>query len=72
MILLEKKRILFIIGMVFISVFTYFFTITNNEKIVQTASLPVANKVVVLDAGHRSEKMREHNLQMVQLKQIQT
>lgn len=56
MILLQKKRILFILSMVFISVFTYFLGTNNLNKTVQTVSLPVTNKVVVLDAGHRAEK----------------
>lgn len=55
MILLEKKRILFILSMVFISVFAYFLSIGFNNKTVQTVSLPVSNKVVVLDAGHGGE-----------------
>lgn len=55
MILLEKKRILFILSMVFISVFVYFFKFGFNNKTVQTVSLPVSNKVVVLDAGHGGE-----------------
>ncbi len=55
MILLEKKRILFILGMVLISVFTYFFSVGFKNETVQTVSLPVSNKVVVLDAGHGGE-----------------
>lgn len=55
MILLEKKRILFILSMVFISIFAYFLSIGFNNKVVQTVSLPVSNKVVVLDAGHGGE-----------------
>lgn len=52
MILLRKKRILFVLTMVFISIFTYFFSTSYLEKTIQTVSLPVTNKVVVLDAGH--------------------
>ena len=52
MILLPKKRILFIILVVFVSVFTYFLGTENSNKTLQTVSLPVTNKVVVLDAGH--------------------
>lgn len=55
MILLEKKRIIFILSMVFISVFTYFFGIGINNKTIETVSLPVTNKVVILDAGHGGE-----------------
>ena len=58
MILLRKKRILFILSVVSVSIFTYFFSVSNLQKTVQTVSLPVTNKVVVLDAGHRTEKMR--------------
>ena len=52
MILLRKKRILFIMTMVFISIFTYFLGANYNKNTMQTVSLPVTNKVVVLDAGH--------------------
>ncbi len=52
MILLPKRRILFIVLVVFVSVFTYFLSAENLNKTVQTVSLPVTNKVVVLDAGH--------------------
>ncbi len=71
MILLRKKRILFIITMIFISIFTYFLGINYNKNTVQTVSLPVTNKVVVLDAGHRTEKMQEHNRKMVVQKVLQ-
>ena len=71
MIILPKKRILFIILVVFVSVFTYFFSIENLNKTIQTVSLPVTNKVVVLDAGHRTEKTKGHHLKMVQQKRIQ-
>ena len=39
--------------MVFISVFVYFFSI-NKDQTIQTVSLPVTNKVVIIDAGHGS------------------
>lgn len=71
MILLPKKRILFIILVVFVSVFTYFLSTENLNKTIQTVSLPVTNKVVVLDAGHRTEKMKERHHKMVRQKQTQ-
>lgn len=71
MILLPKKRILFIILVVFVSVFTYFFSTENLNKTIQTVSLPVTNKVVVLDAGHRSEKIEVRHLKMELQKQTQ-
>ena len=37
--------------MVFISVFVYFFSL-NTDQTIETVSLPVTNKVVVIDAGH--------------------
>ena len=53
MILIQKKRIIFVLSMVFISVFVYFFSV-NTEQTIETVSLPVTNKVVVIDAGHGS------------------
>lgn len=52
MILLEKRRILFVVSMVFVSFFSYLFAVTYNKETIQTMSLPVTGKVVVLDAGH--------------------
>lgn len=52
MILLEKRRLLFVISMVFVSLFS---ALTYNKETVQTMSLPVTGKVVVLDAGHGGE-----------------
>lgn len=52
MILLEKRRLIFVVSMVFISLFTYLFTVSYTKDTIQTAGLPVTNKVVVLDAGH--------------------
>ncbi len=54
MILLQKKRLLLVLSMVFVSVFVYFFS-NNESKTIQTVSLPVTNKVVVIDAGHGGE-----------------
>ena len=51
MILIQKKRIIFVLSMVFISVFVYFFSL-NTDQTIETVSLPVTNKVVVIDAGH--------------------
>lgn len=52
MFVLSKKRLILITSCIFISIFTYMLSIQKNEAI-QTVSLPVSNKVVVLDAGHR-------------------
>ena len=53
MIILQKKKILLCIGLLMISLLvggTY--RATKEEKTIQTVSLPVSNKVIVLDAGH--------------------
>ena len=52
MILLQRKRILLVIFFVFISIFTYMLGTNRVYNAVQVVSLPVSNKVVVLDAGH--------------------
>ena len=55
MIVLNKKRIMFIITNIFLAIFVFIFT-TDNMKIqqdyVSTVSLPVSGKVIVVDAGH--------------------
>ena len=51
MIVINKKRITFIFFMLFLSIISAF---VNNKKvnIVPTSSLPITNKVIILDAGH--------------------
>lgn len=51
MIIINKKRILFIIMLILISTFTYSIN-TKKENTISTSSLPVSNKVIILDAGH--------------------
>lgn len=51
MIVLNKKRITFIVLSVFVSIFT-FIMITEKKEMVPTVSLPVSGKTVIIDAGH--------------------
>jgi len=53
MILLQKRRIVLVLTCVFVSIFTYFLGSTKYKESIETVSLPVTNKVVILDAGHR-------------------
>lgn len=50
MIILRKNRILLVSFLVFVSVFT--FILANNKQTIETVSLPVSNKTVIIDAGH--------------------
>lgn len=52
MIVLSRKRILTVILCLCISMFTFLFMTQNKNETVETVSLPVTGKVVVLDAGH--------------------
>lgn len=52
MIILSKKRIVFLGSMILLVMFTFTFFIGNTEKSVETVALPVSNKVIVIDAGH--------------------
>lgn len=59
MIILTKKKILYVIGIITMFIFAYMVTgynVSNSNKkeieAVQTVALPVSNKVIVLDAGH--------------------
>jgi len=54
MILLSRKRLFIILSCVALSITTFlFFTSNANLQTVETVALPVSNKVIVLDAGHR-------------------
>ena len=50
MIVLSKKRILFIMLAVVVAVCIP--SIRKNNDIIEATALPVSNKVIVLDAGH--------------------
>lgn len=52
MIILSKKRIILVTGMVMIAMFAFVFQTASVKKSVQTVALPVSNKVIVIDAGH--------------------
>ena len=54
MIVLNKKRISIILSAIFISLFTFLFVSEKNinNSTIQTVSLPVSGKTIVLDAGH--------------------
>ena len=51
MIIINKKRIILILLVLFISVISFSLK-KGDEKVVSVSSLPVTNKVIILDAGH--------------------
>lgn len=52
MIILSKKRFGIITTILLISLFVFVFQVASSKQTVQTVSLPVSNKVIILDAGH--------------------
>ena len=52
MIILSKKGFGIITTILLISLFVFVFQVASSKQTVQTVSLPVSNKVIVLDAGH--------------------
>ncbi len=54
MIVLSRKKILSVLGGVFLLILVVAFIDITKPKIetVETVSLPVTNKVIILDAGH--------------------
>ena len=53
MLILNRKRIILMLSMVMVSVLAFtFYKADLNTKTVETVSLPVTNKVIVIDAGH--------------------
>ncbi|MBR1803143.1 MAG: hypothetical protein IJ777_04190 [Clostridia bacterium] len=52
MIILNRKRLVVAMSLIIISVFAFTFQIADHQQTVQTVTLPVSNKVIVLDAGH--------------------
>lgn len=52
MIIIRKKRLLFIASMLCVSLFIFSLSTYSSPKTVETVALPVSNKVIVIDAGH--------------------
>ena len=59
MVVLNGRKILFVLGIITMFVFTYVVTIANtnnvsknNNESIATVALPVNNKVIIIDAGH--------------------
>ncbi|MDO5557179.1 MAG: N-acetylmuramoyl-L-alanine amidase CwlD [Clostridia bacterium] len=52
MIVLNRKRLLAIASMVLVSLFVFACGLNVDNDTVETVSMPVSNKVIVLDAGH--------------------
>ena len=66
MIVLSKKRMVFIISTVMVSILSVGLAYkmpTANTK--ETVALPVSNKVVILDARAPEHQMREQKVKMV-------
>lgn len=64
MIVINKRRIAFIITCVFLSIFIFIFTkdsILEEKYFKETVSLPISGKIIVVDAGHGKpdERSRE-------------
>lgn len=53
MVILDKKRLATVASLIMVSTFVFVFQTAQVEQTVETVALPVTNKVIVLDAGHR-------------------
>lgn len=58
MIILQRKRIMLVIGTVFISIFSYLLGSSHMYETVETVSTPTTGKTIVLDAGHGRRRWR--------------
>ncbi|MBO5479091.1 MAG: hypothetical protein J6A04_05290 [Clostridia bacterium] len=58
MILLQRKRMMLVIGAIFVSIFSYLLGSSHMYETIQTVSLPVSGKTIVLDAGHGRRRPR--------------
>ena len=57
MIILSKKRLILITSMICVSLTVFLINNSLTEtQTVETVNLPVSNKVIVLDAGHRCSR----------------
>lgn len=56
MIIINKKRLITVSSLLLIAVFAFTFQKADLNRTVPTVTLPVSNKVIVLDAGHRKTR----------------
>jgi len=52
MIVINKKRLLIVMSAILVSIGIFSINMVGNEDTVETVSLPVSQKVIILDAGH--------------------
>lgn len=52
MIVLHRKRLTTVAFLILVVVFSSLLAVNKSSKTVETVSLPVSNKVIVIDAGH--------------------
>ena len=79
MLIISKKRILFILTIIMVSALS-FIGLERQESTVETVSLPVSGKTVVLDAGHgypdegaeSASGVTEASINLVITKKVQT
>lgn len=68
MIILSKKRIAIVLGCVLVGIFTFMLQSSRIPEIetIETVTLPVSGKTIIVDAGHgvpdeRSRKLKRNN-----------
>ncbi len=64
MIILNKKRLVTIASLLLIAVFAFTFQKAQMNNTVQTVTLPVSGKVIVVDARASENQMKAHSLVM--------
>ena len=54
MIILSKKRIAIVLGCVLVGIFTFMLQSSQSPEIetIETVTLPVSGKTIIVDAGH--------------------
>ena len=58
MFIINKKRVIFLFSAVFLPIGLFMFQMSNNsikKQTIETMSMPVTSKTIVLDAGHGGE-----------------
>mgnify|MGYP001036040720 FL=1 len=59
MVVINKKRIMVMLSIILVGIFTFDIQASiNANKVIETVAVPVTSKVIVLDAGHGGEDGR--------------
>lgn len=66
MVVLNKKRLVIITSCLLVSIFTFMLSSSSKSKVLETVSLPVSGKTIVLDARSWNSRWLRWNVEVLE------